>query len=177
MLCCDWLFFNSSDWCISILAVHSVICSLGGPTLYQKSSSVSQAKPSTVRNFLAATFDNVVTIIYKQFSIRTMKIRQLTLSKAYKRLCNEFLDKLKLFRHYPTDLFALACIVIYKQLHPSWKTDSDWSERFCYITINYSNKFTIIVKHTHAICIGKTMFSARTKILFFCRFALENFSS
>ena len=24
-------FFNSSDWCISILAVHSVICSLGGP--------------------------------------------------------------------------------------------------------------------------------------------------
>ena len=106
-----------------------------------------------------------------------MKIRQLTLSKAYKRLCNEFLDKLKLFRHYPTDLFALACIVIYKQLHPSWKTDSDWSERFCYITINYSNKFTIIVKHTHAICIGKTMFSARTKILFFCRFALENFSS
>ena len=31
MLCCDWLFFNSSDWCISILAVHSVICSLGGP--------------------------------------------------------------------------------------------------------------------------------------------------
>ena len=31
MLCCDQLFFNSSDWCISILAVHSVICSLGGP--------------------------------------------------------------------------------------------------------------------------------------------------
>ena len=31
MLCCDWLFFNSSDWCISILAVHSVICSLSGP--------------------------------------------------------------------------------------------------------------------------------------------------
>ena len=31
MLCCDWLFFNSSDLCISILAVHSVICSLGGP--------------------------------------------------------------------------------------------------------------------------------------------------
>ena len=30
MLCCDYLFFNSSDWCISILAVHSVICSLGG---------------------------------------------------------------------------------------------------------------------------------------------------
>ena len=27
----DWFFFNSSDWCISILAVHSVICSLGGP--------------------------------------------------------------------------------------------------------------------------------------------------
>ena len=24
-------FYNSSDWCISILAVHSVICSLGGP--------------------------------------------------------------------------------------------------------------------------------------------------
>ena len=24
-------FFNSSDWCISILSVHSVICSLGGP--------------------------------------------------------------------------------------------------------------------------------------------------
>ena len=24
-------FFNSSDWCISILAVHSVICSLSGP--------------------------------------------------------------------------------------------------------------------------------------------------
>ena len=23
-------FFNSSDWCISILAVHSVICFLGG---------------------------------------------------------------------------------------------------------------------------------------------------
>ena len=31
MLCCDQLFFNSSDWCIWILAVHSVICSLGGP--------------------------------------------------------------------------------------------------------------------------------------------------
>ena len=31
MLCCDWLFFNSSDWCISILAVHLVICSLSGP--------------------------------------------------------------------------------------------------------------------------------------------------
>ena len=30
MLCCDWLFFNSSDWYISILAVHSVICSLSG---------------------------------------------------------------------------------------------------------------------------------------------------
>ena len=27
-------FFNSSDWCISILAVHSVICSLGGPLSY-----------------------------------------------------------------------------------------------------------------------------------------------
>ena len=29
----QWLvvFFNSSDWCILILAVHSVICSLGGP--------------------------------------------------------------------------------------------------------------------------------------------------
>ena len=24
-------FFNSSDWCILSLAVHSVICSLGGP--------------------------------------------------------------------------------------------------------------------------------------------------
>ena len=31
MLCCDWLFFNSSDWCILILADRSVICSLGGP--------------------------------------------------------------------------------------------------------------------------------------------------
>ena len=31
MLCFDWLFFNSSDWCISILTYHSVICSLGGP--------------------------------------------------------------------------------------------------------------------------------------------------
>ena len=31
MICWDWLFFSSSDWCISILAVHSVICSLGGP--------------------------------------------------------------------------------------------------------------------------------------------------
>ena len=29
--CCDKLVFNSSDWCISILAVHSVISSLGGP--------------------------------------------------------------------------------------------------------------------------------------------------
>ena len=28
---CDWLFFNSSDWCILILADRSVICSLGGP--------------------------------------------------------------------------------------------------------------------------------------------------
>ena len=27
-------FFNSSDWCISILAVHSVICSLGSPLLH-----------------------------------------------------------------------------------------------------------------------------------------------
>ena len=27
-------FFNSSDWCISILAVRSVICSLGGPLSY-----------------------------------------------------------------------------------------------------------------------------------------------
>ena len=32
MLCCD--FFNSSDWCILILATHSVICSLGGPLSY-----------------------------------------------------------------------------------------------------------------------------------------------
>ena len=31
MLGCDKLFFNGSDWGISILAVHSVICSLGGP--------------------------------------------------------------------------------------------------------------------------------------------------
>ena len=30
MLGCDKLFFNGSDWGISILAVHSVICSLGG---------------------------------------------------------------------------------------------------------------------------------------------------
>ena len=30
MLCCYYLFFNSFDLCISILAVHSVICSLGG---------------------------------------------------------------------------------------------------------------------------------------------------
>ena len=30
MLCCDYLLFNSSDWCISILGVHSVICSLAG---------------------------------------------------------------------------------------------------------------------------------------------------
>ena len=28
MLCCGWLVFSSSDWCISILAVS---CSLGGP--------------------------------------------------------------------------------------------------------------------------------------------------
>ena len=34
ILCCDKLFFNSSDWCISILAVHSVICSLGDPLSY-----------------------------------------------------------------------------------------------------------------------------------------------
>ena len=94
--------------------LRNVAAQLSISTLYQRSSSISQANPSSVRNFLAATFDNVVTIKYKQFSIRTMKIRQLTLSKAYKRLCNEFLDKLKLFRHYPTDLFALACIVIYK---------------------------------------------------------------
>ena len=33
MLCCDWLVFNSCDWCISILDV-SVICSLGAPLLY-----------------------------------------------------------------------------------------------------------------------------------------------
>ena len=33
-------FFNSSDWCISILAVHSVICSLGGP--------LSHGSPSVV---------------------------------------------------------------------------------------------------------------------------------
>ena len=31
MLCSDQLFFNSSDWCTSILADDSVICSLGGP--------------------------------------------------------------------------------------------------------------------------------------------------
>ena len=31
MLCCVQLFFNSSDWPISILAVHLVICSLGSP--------------------------------------------------------------------------------------------------------------------------------------------------
>ena len=29
MLCCGWLVFNSSDWCISILAVP--LSSLGGP--------------------------------------------------------------------------------------------------------------------------------------------------
>ena len=28
MLCCGWLVFSSSDWCISILAVS---CSLDGP--------------------------------------------------------------------------------------------------------------------------------------------------
>ena len=32
MLCRDWLFFKSSDWCISVLELfHSVISSLGGP--------------------------------------------------------------------------------------------------------------------------------------------------
>ena len=31
VLCCDWLFFSSSNRCISNLAVHSVICSLGSP--------------------------------------------------------------------------------------------------------------------------------------------------
>ena len=31
MLCSDQLFFNSSDWFLSILADHLVICSLGGP--------------------------------------------------------------------------------------------------------------------------------------------------
>ena len=30
MLSCDKLFFDGSDWGISILAVHSVICPLGG---------------------------------------------------------------------------------------------------------------------------------------------------
>ena len=34
MLCCDELYFNSSNWCISILVVYSVICSLGGPLLH-----------------------------------------------------------------------------------------------------------------------------------------------
>ena len=30
-------FFNSSDWCISILAIHSVLCSLGGPLSHSSS--------------------------------------------------------------------------------------------------------------------------------------------
>ena len=33
MLCCDWLVFNSCDWCILILAVL-VNCFLGGPLSY-----------------------------------------------------------------------------------------------------------------------------------------------
>ena len=33
MFCCDWLVFNSCDWCISILAVL-VNCPFGGPLLY-----------------------------------------------------------------------------------------------------------------------------------------------
>ena len=45
--------------------LRNVAAQLSISTLYQRSSSVSQANPSFVRNFLAATFDNVVTIIYK----------------------------------------------------------------------------------------------------------------
>ena len=51
--------------------LHTVDVKLSISTLYQGSSSISQATPSSVRNFIAATFDNVI-----QFSIREMKIRQ-----------------------------------------------------------------------------------------------------
>ena len=43
--------------------LHTVAAQLSISTLYQGSSSISQATPSSVRNFIAATFDNVITII------------------------------------------------------------------------------------------------------------------
>ena len=45
--------------------LRNVAAQLSISTLYQRSSSISQANPSSVRNFIAATFDNVVTIKYK----------------------------------------------------------------------------------------------------------------
>ena len=56
MLCCDWLFFNSSDWCISILAVHLVICSLGGP--------LSHGSPVvSVKSYMNSLFDPARVVI------------------------------------------------------------------------------------------------------------------
>ena len=49
-------FFKSSDWCISILAVHSVICSLGGPLPH--GSPVVR-----VKSYVNSLFDPVRVVI------------------------------------------------------------------------------------------------------------------
>ena len=56
--------------------LHTVDVKLSISTLYQGSSSISQATPSSVRNFIAATFDNVIQWYINTVSIREMKIRQ-----------------------------------------------------------------------------------------------------
>ena len=93
--------------------LHTVDVKLSISTLYQGSSSISQATPSSVRNFIAATFDNVI-----QWYINTVfnsDNENKAICKAYTSLGNEFLDKLKLFRHY--SLHSLVCLFINNRTH------------------------------------------------------------
>ena len=93
--------------------LHTVDVKLSISTLYQGSSSISQATPSSVRNFIAATFDNVI-----QWYINTVfnsDNENKAICKAYTSLGNELLDKLKLFRHY--SLQSLVCLSINNCTH------------------------------------------------------------
>ena len=48
---CDWLVFNSCDWCVSILAVLVHCCSLGGPLSYSSPVVFSDRVHPCFRNF------------------------------------------------------------------------------------------------------------------------------
>ena len=93
--------------------LHTVDVKLSISTLYQGSSSISQATPSSVRNFIAATFDNVI-----QWYINTIfnsGNENKAICKANTRLGNEFLDRLKVFRHY--SLHSLVCLSMNNYTH------------------------------------------------------------